>query len=352
MTNDGANSLTYDAENHAVAAAGATYTYDGNGLRVKKLSGGTTTVYIFSGSKVLAEYVNGAAPASPTREYVYSGSQMLAKIEAGVTNYYHSDHLSARVITDSTGTIVGQRAHYPYGETWYETGTTTKVKFTSYERDSESGNDFALARYHVNRLGRFSSPDLLSGSIKNPQSLNRYTYVGGDGINATDPSGLLPSLEYEDNGRVYGGGGSSWGSCIVDFMITNCGFASSLMAGGAAVQCPNNMCSGFNADGVPVQFVAGAGGATGYLSAQQIAAGLNEVNGKFLTNAQYNEYIQTEFAKQIDAQRKVLALTIAPDTTILLQGGSRPKTRQSLAGKVTSTRMSEIHPWIRSILTD
>jgi RHS repeat-associated protein len=194
MTNDAANTLTYDAENRVLSAtnggSSGTYTYDGNSLRVKKVSASTTTVYIFSGSKVLAEYVNGAAPSAPTREYVYSGGAMLAKIEAGVTNYYHSDHLSARVITDSTGTVVGQRANYPYGETWYETGATTKIKFTSYERDSESGNDFALARYYVNRLGRFNAPDPLGGSISNPQSLNRYAYVLNSPVSLTDPLGL------------------------------------------------------------------------------------------------------------------------------------------------------------------
>jgi hypothetical protein len=44
----------------ATGASSGTYTYDGNNLRVKKVSGGTTTVYIFAGSKVIAEYQNGA----------------------------------------------------------------------------------------------------------------------------------------------------------------------------------------------------------------------------------------------------------------------------------------------------
>jgi hypothetical protein len=97
-------------------------------------------------------------------------------------------------------------------------------------------------------------------------------------------------------------------------MITDCGFASSLTGGDAAIQCPNSICSGFNADGVPVQFVAGGGGASGYLSSEQIAAGLKEVNGQFLTNAQYNDYIQAEYAKQIDAQRRDLARAMADNS--------------------------------------
>ncbi len=194
MTNDAMNTLTYDAENHLLTSSGSlgsgTYTYDGNGLRVKKVSGSTTTVYAFSGMKVIAEYVNGAAPTSPTREHIYSGGALLAKVESGATQYYHSDHLSTRLMTDSGGNKIGEQGHFPFGESWYASSTTTKWQFTSYERDSESGNDYAMARYNVNRLGRFSSPDPLAGSTGDPQSLNHYTYVLNDSINHIDPFGM------------------------------------------------------------------------------------------------------------------------------------------------------------------
>jgi RHS repeat-associated protein len=182
----------YDAENRLVSYGGTAgaYTYDAHGLRVSKSSAITTTVYIFSGSKVIAEYDNGAVPTSPSREYIYAGSGLLAKIEGGVTSYFHNDHLSARVLTDSSGNILGQLGHYPFGDTWYETGITTKWKFTSYERDSESGNDYALTRSFVSRYGRFSSPDPLSGGLDDPQSLNRYAYAHNDPCNQIDPLGL------------------------------------------------------------------------------------------------------------------------------------------------------------------
>jgi hypothetical protein len=59
------------------------------------------------------------------------------------TTYHHPDHLSTRVSTDSTGTVARTFGHYPFGEVWYETGTASKWKFTSYERDSESANDYS-----------------------------------------------------------------------------------------------------------------------------------------------------------------------------------------------------------------
>jgi RHS repeat-associated protein len=196
MTQDGVNTLTYDAENHLISSSGpggsATYSYDGNGLRVEKaVSGGTTTVYIFSGAQVIAEYENGAAPASPTREYISSGSAPLAKIEGSSTIYYLRDHLSNRVLTDSSGNVLGESGHFPYGEQWYTSGTSTKWLFTSYERDSESGNDYAQARSYINLLGRFNSPDPIAGNPSDPQSLNRYIYVRSDPVDLTDSSGAI-----------------------------------------------------------------------------------------------------------------------------------------------------------------
>jgi len=207
MTGDGLNTLVYDGEGRATSSSATggsgAYVYDGNSARVKKCvpnctSPTTTTVYIFSGSKVVAEYVNGAVPASPTREYLYSGATLLAKIESGATKYYHQDHLSNRMVTDSTGAVVSQTGHYPYGESWYNS-TNDKLLFTSYERDSESGNDYAMARYYINRLGRFSSPDLLNGSEENPQSLNRYVYVLNNPVSLTDSSGLDHCVDIEGN---------------------------------------------------------------------------------------------------------------------------------------------------------
>src|SRR6266571_4764688 len=193
MTNDGNNTLVYDTENRLLSAtnggASGTYTYDGNNLRVSKSSSGTTTVYIFSGSKVIAEYDNGAAVGSPSREYIYSGGALLAKIDSAGTKYYHQDHLSNRLVTDLNGNTLAQLGHYPFGESWYN-ATNDKLLFTTYERDSESGNDYAMMRYSVNRLGRFSSPDPLSGTTGNPQSLNKYAYALNDPGNLRDPLGL------------------------------------------------------------------------------------------------------------------------------------------------------------------
>ena len=194
MTNDGLNTLAYDGENRVTSATNSstsgTYTYDGGGLRVQKVAGATTTVYVFSGSKVIAEYDNGTAPTAPSREYVYSGAILLAKIDSTGTHYYHQDLVSNRLVTDSSGNVAEQLGHYPYGESWYN-ATNDKLFFTTYERDSESGNDYAQARYYVSRVARFSAVDPIGGAIGDAQSNNGYAYTENDPVNLVDPSGAI-----------------------------------------------------------------------------------------------------------------------------------------------------------------
>jgi len=185
------NSYTFDAENRMiqslVGSTTASYAYDGNGLRIQKTVGATTTTYIFSGTKVIAEYTNG----SLSKEYVYSGSKLLATVTGTAVTYHHPDHLSNRLETDSSGATTRTFGHLPFGESWYETGTADKWQFTTYERDGAgSGLDYAVNRYYSNSYGRFTSVDRLAGSLLNPQSLNRYSYVANDPLNMVDPLGL------------------------------------------------------------------------------------------------------------------------------------------------------------------
>ncbi len=203
MTADGYNTLTYDAASNLISVSNSlssgAYAYDGNGLRVEKCvpscSGtGTSTVYIFSSGTPIAEYdfANGSNPSasSPTWEYLYAGAQLIAAASSSGTNYLQADLLSIRITTNSSGNNAGEQGHFPFGESWYAHNTTTKYQFTTYEHDSESGNEYAAARYYVSRLGRFSMVDPLGGGTGDPQSLNRYAYVENDPINMVDPTGL------------------------------------------------------------------------------------------------------------------------------------------------------------------
>jgi RHS repeat-associated protein len=223
---------TYDGTNRLVGVntgvATANYTYFGQ-LRIKKTNGDGTTIYIYSGTKPIAEYAPGAALTSPSKEYIYAGSQLLASLAGTSTTYYHPDHLSNRAETDSSGNVVRSTGNFPYGESWYDNSVAEKWKFTTYERDSgtgETGLDYAQFRYYSSKQGRFMSADFLAGDTTIPQSMNRYSYVLGDPINLFDPAGLcgvitVTTTEYgldgkqkskhtvviSDGGSCMGGGG-------------------------------------------------------------------------------------------------------------------------------------------------
>jgi RHS repeat-associated protein len=205
------NGLSYDSAGNLTGDGTFTYAYDGANrmkqaqqvaspntvtsstyfgpLRIKKVVGATTTRYLYSGSKPIAEYVNGSA--TPSKEYIYAGSTLLATIAGTSPIYHHPDHLSNRAETDATGAVVRTAGHFPFGESWYE-GSSDPLKFTSYIRDSgtgETGLDYAMFRHYSSRQGRFMSADLLAGHTNMPQTINRYSY-GNDPVNLADPLGL------------------------------------------------------------------------------------------------------------------------------------------------------------------
>jgi RHS repeat-associated protein len=74
----------------------------------------------------------------------------------------------------------------------YGVGDNVRQKFTGYERDDETGLDFAEARYYVNNHGRFTAVDPLiaSGKSADPQTFNRYAYAMSRPLIFTDSTGL------------------------------------------------------------------------------------------------------------------------------------------------------------------
>jgi len=189
VTWDGVHTYTYDAENRIVSVDGgatATYAYDLSNQRYKKVTGGATTHYIWQASQVIAEH-NGST-GSVLVDYVYSGGRMIAKVESGSTQYFLSDRLSPRLVLDASGNVMGRQSHLPFGEDFAESGTQEKHHFTSYERDGESGTDYAVNRQYSESIGRFNRPDPIAGT--KVQELNRYSYASNDPINRLDSNGL------------------------------------------------------------------------------------------------------------------------------------------------------------------
>ncbi len=211
VTSDGVHSYTYDAENRVVSVdsgSTASYSYDHQNRRVKKTVGSTTTHYVWQDEQVIAEH-NGSTGAM-LNEYIYAKGRMIAREGGSGRVFFLYDRLSARAtITDGQGNIQGRQSHLPFGEELNATGTTDKHRFTSYERDSETGTDYAVNRQYAQGVGKFMRVDpildegfkarrsigcaeggTIKGYLTNPQSFHRFSYVLSNPINKTDPLGL------------------------------------------------------------------------------------------------------------------------------------------------------------------
>ena len=116
-----------------------------------------------------------------------------------------TDHLgSPRLITNENGAVTKRQDFAAFGDETltsqrvtglgYTTTDDLRNDYTGYQKDNESGLEYAQARYYNASHGRFTSVDPLPGSatIKDPQSFNRYSYVLNSPYKFTDPLGLLP----------------------------------------------------------------------------------------------------------------------------------------------------------------
>jgi RHS repeat-associated protein len=187
------------------------YEYDGEGRRVRAHScsgtstcapgsSASTTIFVYDAfGKLTTEYRPETAPSG--------------------TNYYTQDHLgSTRLETNASAQQVKCSDYLPFGEeipAGYGSRSScfnpndNKIKFTSKERDAETGLDYFLARYYSGAQGRFLSPDEFKGGIVDPytgqqisqpgplpyadiwdpQTLNKYGYVRNNTLRFVDPDG-------------------------------------------------------------------------------------------------------------------------------------------------------------------
>lgn len=202
-------SYIYDGENKMVQALDAnddplgTYYYDGDGKRVKKVvPNGETTIFVYDASgKMIGEY---STQLNPTQQVSYLTTDTLG---------------SPRINTDENGAVISRHDYHPFGDEIVGSGGRTqglsyqsddiRKQFTGYERDEESGLDFAQARMYGYGLGRFTSPDPLAASANSnrPQSWNRYTYSYNNPLRFTDPSGMVAGDFYNMDGEKIGTNG-------------------------------------------------------------------------------------------------------------------------------------------------
>ena len=197
------------------------------------------------GSKEVKRYIGDAAIVT----LKLNNSDQLTDID---THYRHYDHLgSLDVITDSAGSIIEELSFDPWGErrngvNWSDLTATqlagffddasvnstfgdgigvhgiTTRGYTGHEMLDEVGIIHMNGRIYDAKIARFLQADPIIQDPLNTQSLNRYSYIWNNPLNATDPSGFVrgseESNDWENSAKCDGG------YCGGDSILDNFGF--------------------------------------------------------------------------------------------------------------------------------
>ena len=146
--------------------------------------------------------------------------------------------------------MIYDRAYAPFGEPYAETATTNR-NFTGQTEDTTPGLYDFLFRQQSQSQGRWLVPDpagLAAVDITNPQTWNRYAYVGNNPLRYIDNMGLeLEETCIGGYSQCEGGGSGGYGggtSYYVDGASVSGSLAYSLLHTGAAAVCRGNDCSG------------------------------------------------------------------------------------------------------------
>jgi RHS repeat-associated protein len=212
-TNTVLQSYSWDSADRLVGATvsggSATYAYDADGRRIKQVTNGTTTNYLWDEtsdySDVLVETDNNNVIET---SYTLGDGELISQKKASATSpdYYLIDgQSSVRNLTDSTGSLEsGQSYTYDaFGNlTSGQTSPASSYLYTAQQFDVLTGLYDLRARYYNPSDGRFLIHDPYSFSLDDPHEINGYVYVANSPVNLVDLSGLTA----EEYGLTISGG--------------------------------------------------------------------------------------------------------------------------------------------------
>jgi RHS repeat-associated protein len=170
-------------EEGEVSAIAQSLSYDGTGLLTSKSVGMSTQHFTWDSSGELPLLLD-----DDQNSYIYGPNGLpIAQIQEEEATYIHHDQLgTTRVLTDSSGEVVGRFSFGAYGTPEGSTGTaTTPMGFAGQYTDAESGLQYLRARFYDPATGQFITKDPLAAILRTP-----YGYANQSPLHYVDPSGM------------------------------------------------------------------------------------------------------------------------------------------------------------------
>jgi RHS repeat-associated protein len=211
-----AQRFQYDAANRLIQVRDdygyvlVTNTYGDSNERLIADEGGLRTYYACNARM---EYVESGSSTTPqwSKTYIYLGARLLSTLTPNgsggqAVQHHHPDRLGTRLVTNAQDSTYFEQVSLPFGTGLDSESTgSTKRRFTSYDRSSVTGLDYANNRHYDPQQGRFTQVDPIgmnAASLSEPQSLNLYSYVQNDPVNHFDPEGLFWGKLFHFLGKV------------------------------------------------------------------------------------------------------------------------------------------------------
>ena len=184
-----AETYTYDAAQRLIGLQSptttASYSYDGDGLRMSETVDGVTSQFTWNQSGSLPLLLSDG-----TNDYVYGpGGLPIEQITGATAVDLHQDGQgSTRLLTSSTGAVVGTYSYDPYGNVTSHTGVSTPLQYDGQYTDVATGLQYLESRYYDPATAQFLTVDPAVAATGSP-----YGYAFGSPLNVGDPTGLDPS---------------------------------------------------------------------------------------------------------------------------------------------------------------
>jgi RHS repeat-associated protein len=225
LTDDGTKLYEWDAENRLVAvkrksdsASIATYTYDDQSRRVRKVTtsiatqGASDKVFLWDGWNLVGELNNSSGTFTAVRYYAWGldlsgstqgaggvGGLILEKDASSGEGYFPTFDSNGNVVNlvqASSGSTVATYEYDPFGRVLTSSGgyaANNPIRYSTKFQDAETNWNYYGYRYYSADLGRWPSRD----PIGENGGENLYGFVGNDCVTRIDTYGLLSESQWE-----------------------------------------------------------------------------------------------------------------------------------------------------------
>ncbi len=221
LTSFGGQTITYDAMGNPESYLGKTlswegkqltsvtdgthsysYSYNEDGLRLRKVVDGTDTEYYYNGS-VLMYMITGSGSTAVQQRFSYDAAGNLVavvyKVGSGTSYiYYYLRNAQGDVVKmiDSSGNTVVEYTYDSWGKLIAATGSLANTvganqpfRYRGYVYDEETGWYYLQSRYYDPTTCRFISADVLLSTGQGVIGHNSFAYCGNNPIARTDDEG-------------------------------------------------------------------------------------------------------------------------------------------------------------------